>query len=452
MIIHRKTLRALAVMLALIVAVSMAPISGVYADEVTDGTAVTTGTDGASGTDTGTTGTDATTDDGEEGDPAQDPDSDPSNNEDPNVIPDNPEPEVPARTDIVYTGTWPALPGGQEAIAQTAINLAWPYGTAKSKYSYHGGSATAAFKVALDAVYPNRSGWGAKPKVGASCDVFTETCVRYSGYDTKVPRGYTDAEKYYPAHPEKWTYTGVYKVKDMQSGDVILWRKASGTVHACIFVRINGVGYLAEAHYIAEEYGSIDKKASDYDPSKYKFFGVFRANSAYQGSLDKGYKGTSVENLQKFLNWAGFDCGTVDGSFGSKTDAAVRAFQTSAGIKVDGRFGKASLAAAQAYIPDNPPVVHAQPAAPTVVKKGYSGSFPKVGKKGLKYKKKAKKNKQVKKMQKFLNWYGGYRLKTDGKFGKSTRAAVKDFQRKERLKVDGVFGKACLKRAKAIRK
>ena len=55
-------------------------------------------------------------------------------------------------------------------------------------------------------------------------------------------------------------------------------------------------------------------------------------------------------------------------------------------------------------------------------------------------------------MQKFLNWYGGYRLKTDGKFGKSTRAAVKDFQRKERLKVDGVFGKACLKRAKAIRK
>ena len=87
----------MAVMLALIVAVSMAPISGVYADEVTDGTAVTTGTDGASGTDTGTTGTDATTDDGEEGDPAQDPDSDPSNNEDPNVIPDNPEPEVPAR-------------------------------------------------------------------------------------------------------------------------------------------------------------------------------------------------------------------------------------------------------------------------------------------------------------------------------------------------------------------
>lgn len=451
MITHRKSFRSIAIMLALIVAVSMAPIGDIYsfADEPT-GTEVTTGTDGTTTPD-GTGSTDPTTGN-EEGDPANELEGDVSPNEDPNIIPEPTVPEAPARTDIVYTGTWPALPGGQEAIAQTAINLAWPYGTAKSKYSYHGGSATAAFQVALDAVYPNRSGWGAKPKVGASCDVFTETCVRYSGYDTKVPRGYTDAEKYYPAHPEKWTYTGVYKVKDMQSGDVILWRKASGTVHACIFVRINGVGYLAEAHYIAEEYGSIDKKASDYDPSKYKFFGVFRANSAYQGSLDKGYKGDNVKHLQNFLNWAGFDCGTVDGAFGSKTDAAVRAFQTAAGIKVDGRFGKASLAAAKAYIPDNPPVVHAQPAAPTVVKKGYSGSFPKVGKKGLKYKKKAKKNSQVKKMQKFLNWYGGYKLKTDGKFGKATRKAVKNFQTREGLKVDGIFGKACLKRAKKIKK
>lgn len=451
MITHRKSFKSFAIMLALMVAVSMAPIGDMYsfADE-TSGTEATTTTDGAATPD-GTSSTEPATSD-EEGDPAQELADDVSPNEDPNILPEPEVPETPARTDIVYTGDWPALPGGQAAIAQTAINLAWPYGTAKSKYSYNGGSATAAFKLALDTVYPNRSGWGAKPKVGASCDVFTETCVRYSGYDTKVPRGYTDAEKYYVNHPEKWTRTGVYKVKDMQSGDVILWRKASGTVHACIFVRINGVGYLAEAHYISEYYGCVDKKASDYDPSKYKFFAVFRANSAYQGSLDKGYNGDSVEDLQKFLNWAGFDCGQADGAFGSKTESAVKAFQTAAGIKVDGRFGKASLAAAKAYIPDNPPVVHAQPAKPTVVKKGYSGSFPKVGKKGLKYKKKAKKNAEVKKMQQFLNWYGGYKLKVDGKFGKKTRTAVRNFQKKEKLKVDGIFGKACLKRAKKIKK
>lgn len=449
MIIHRKSFRGLAVMLALIVAVSMAPIGGAYAyaDEVTDGTAVTTGTDGTAGTDPAT-GTDATTGD-EEGDSLADLDMEAdtgtdggeANIEDPTVI------EVPDRTDIAYTGEWPSLPGGAQAIAQTAINLAWPYGTAKSKYSYHGGSATPAFQLALNTVYPNRSGWGPKPKVGASCDVFTETCVRYSGYDTSVPRGYTDAEKYYKKHTEKWTKTNVCKVKDMQSGDVILWRKSSGTVHACIFVRINGTGYLAEAHYVAEEYGCIDKKARDYTPSKYAFFGVFRANSSYQGSLDKGYTGDNVKRLQKFLNWAGFDCGTVDGSFGNKTDAAVKAFQTAAGIKVDGRFGKASLAAAKAFVPSKPAVVHQTPA-----KKGYTGSFPNVGKKGLKYKKKAKKNAEVKKMQKFLNWYGGYKLKTDGKFGKKTRTAVKKFQKKEKLKVDGIFGKASLKRAKAIRK
>ncbi len=351
----------------------------------------------------------------------------------------------PIRTaGTTYTGTFPTLPTGSEAIAQTAINLAWPYGTAKSVYSYRGGSATPEFKAALDAVFPNRSGWGAKPKVGASCDVFTETCVRYSGYDKSVPRGLTDAFSYYPKHPEKWTKTGISKVKDMQPGDVILWKKSNGTGHACIFVKINGVGYLAEAHYNAEEYGCIDKKASDYTPSKYTYFNIYRANAAFSGSLEKGYKGTNVTHLQNFLNWAGFDCGTADGSFGKKTDAAVRAFQEAAGLKVDGKFGKASLAAAKTYIPTSGPIIHEPPA-----KKTYSGAFPNVGTKGLKYKKRSA---EVKKMQKFLNWYGNYKLKIDGYFGKKTRTAVKSFQKKEKLKVDGVFGKACLKRAKTIKK
>ena len=253
MFIHRKPFRTLAVMLAIMVAVSMAPVGGMYAfaDETT-GADVTAEADGTNGDGETAGAGNENPGNEEEGDPVQELDKDVTPGEDPNVITEPTEPTVPARTDIVYTGAWPTLPGGQEAIAQTAINLAWPYGTPKATYSYNTGSATAAFQLALDTVYPNRSSWGKKPKVGASCDVFTETCVRYSGYDTKVPRGYTDAESYYPSHPEKWTYTGVYKVEDMQPGDVILWRKASGTVHACIFVRINGTGYLAEAHYISE--------------------------------------------------------------------------------------------------------------------------------------------------------------------------------------------------------
>lgn len=46
--------------------------------------------------------------------------------------------------------------------------------------------------------------------------------------------------------------------------------------------------------------------------------------------LSKGCKIESVRALQAVLNASGFDCGAVDGSFGSKTDKAVKAFQKTA--------------------------------------------------------------------------------------------------------------------------
>ena len=337
-----------------------------------------------------------------------------------------------------YTGTFPTLPNGAEAIAQTAINLAWPYGTASSVYAYPSGKPTNAFKVALDEVFPDRSGWGKQSRLGASCDVFAGTIIRYSGYDTNAPRGVTPALTYFKNYPEKWTATGIYKVADMKPGDVIVWKKKSGTKHIMVFVKVNGVSYFAEAHHGLKKYGAIHRKAFTYNLSNMSSFEIYRANSAYQGSLDKGYKGTNVKHLQSFLNWAGFDCGAVDGEFGSMTEAAVKAFQTAAGLTVDGRFGKQSLAAAKTYIPSNGPITHK-----------YGGSFPKIGKKNLKYKMRSS---QVKKLQKFLNWYGDYKLKSDGYFGKSTRTAVKKFQKAEGLKVDGVFGKKSLKVAKTIKK
>ena len=42
---------------------------------------------------------------------------------------------------------------------------------------------------------------------------------------------------------------------------------------------------------------------------------------------------------------AGHELGKVDGIFGSKTELAVRAFQKTAGLVVDGIAGKATLAA-----------------------------------------------------------------------------------------------------------
>ncbi len=60
--------------------------------------------------------------------------------------------------------------------------------------------------------------------------------------------------------------------------------------------------------------------------------------------LQNGSSGEDVTRLQKRLAAAGFDPGAADGIFGPKTEAALRAFQESAGIAVDGIAGPATNA------------------------------------------------------------------------------------------------------------
>ena len=90
---------------------------------------------------------------------------------------------------------------------------------------------------------------------------------------------------------------------------------------------------------------------------------------------------------------------------------------------------------------DAKPQSAAQPSTPaTQTTQSYGGKFPtptiKKGNKGT----------NVKNLQKFLNWYGNYKLTVDGIFGNNTLKAVKDFQKKEGLAVDGIVGvKTCNK-------
>lgn len=62
-----------------------------------------------------------------------------------------------------------------------------------------------------------------------------------------------------------------------------------------------------------------------------------------------GNSGENVKRLQKFLNWAGFDCGTADGIFGENTLKSVKTFQKSVGLTASGYFGKPSLKKAKGY-------------------------------------------------------------------------------------------------------
>ena len=55
--------------------------------------------------------------------------------------------------------------------------------------------------------------------------------------------------------------------------------------------------------------------------------------------MERGSSGAAVEALQARLAYLGFDPGPVDGDFGGVTDAAVRAFQRSKGLAVNGSVG-----------------------------------------------------------------------------------------------------------------
>jgi hypothetical protein len=115
------------------------------------------------------------------------------------------------------------------------------------------------------------------------------------------------------------------------------------------------------------------------------------------GILRRGSKGKAVRFLQLVLG--GLD---DDGSFGSETDAKVRAFQRSHGLTVDGEVGKNTWAAIKRTLP--------------LLKRGSTGRY-------------------VEALQVAL---GG--LTVDGSFGKLTYNAVVSFQRENGLQSDGEVG------------
>lgn len=62
-------------------------------------------------------------------------------------------------------------------------------------------------------------------------------------------------------------------------------------------------------------------------------------------TLKRGDSSANVAWAQRALNQHGFPCGTADGSFGPKTEAAVIAFQRSKGLTADGIIGPLTIAA-----------------------------------------------------------------------------------------------------------
>ncbi len=83
---------------------------------------------------------------------------------------------------------------------------------------------------------------------------------------------------------------------------------------------------------------------ADYDNSKYTYAQVL-AGTGYYMKDDKLRYSAGVKTMQGKLNTAGHNCGTPDGKFGNNTDTAVRDFQRSKSLTIDGKAGKATLTA-----------------------------------------------------------------------------------------------------------
>ena len=158
-------------------------------------------------------------------------------------------------------------------------------------------------------------------------------------------------------------------------GDLVFLRnnpqRKNGIGHVGILVwgsgGLDGSGYIKGEPEIVEARGrayGCQRHTLTWWRARGKFAGVRRwsgfklaaepkpaakpASPAAFATLKKGSKGAAVTTLQTRLNQAGFACGKVDGDYGGKTEAAVKAMQTNAKIKATGIFDAAADTALKA--------------------------------------------------------------------------------------------------------
>ena len=126
--------------------------------------------------------------------------------------------------------------------------------------------------------------------------------------------------------------------------------------------------------------------------------------------LKKGSNDPAVRDLQDALKALGYDPGPIDSVFGENTDSAVRKFQQSREIPVDGIVGRVTWI--------------------NIDEADQSEPVLKVGSTGL----------PVRRLQSRMSAVGFDTGGVDGRFGAKTEAAVKKLQQDFHLSVDAVVG------------
>ena len=164
-------------------------------------------------------------------------------------------------------------------------------------------------------------------------------------------------------------------------------------------------------------------------------------------TLEYGDKSSRVKILQQALKALGYEVGKVDGSFGSGTYAAVREFQRSEKLAVDGKAGKLTLKKLETYFDEDGNLIGgsgtvtppAEEEKPPVEDDEPTYTIPT---RTLRYGATGDDVKYTQQRLKELKYYTG---SIDGKFDTKVLTAVKAFQKKNDLSVDGVIGPATRK-------
>lgn len=166
-------------------------------------------------------------------------------------------------------------------------------------------------------------------------------------------------------------------------------------------------------------------------------------------TMTVGSKGTEVRKLQQALIDLGFLKDKADGVFGPKTEAAVRSFQASQGLTVDGLAGtgtKSRLYSSDSFSPVATPAPQGTPVpttapAPAARSAGdslFGGNYATL--------RQGNTGSRVILLQTCLIKLNYLEGKADGKFGPKTEKAVRDFQKAYKLTTDGLAGKKTLTR------
>lgn len=200
--------------------------------------------------------------------------------------------------------------------------------------------------------------WGSGSGVNGGCNrthIQFEIC---QGSDTDAEyyqAAIAVAEEYcaYLCQLKGWTAADIISHKEAAEagkasnhGDPDSWMKKFGDsmdkFRARVQARLNGENPAQDAPTIKVEEVPDEEKKEATEPKETATAATAEGKTVTieLNTQKNGFKGEQVKTIQRLLSALGHDLGKVDGVFGSKTLAAVKAFQKAEKLDADGIVGK----------------------------------------------------------------------------------------------------------------